>query len=76
MNGYLSGELALSFEDDRKTDVWAERRVEKKSKAGVAVFARSIGRSRLLPLLPLFPFNLDLQRVLSPIDGFSTLRIV
>ena len=39
----------------------AERRAEKKSKAGVAVFAPSIGRSRLLPLLPLFPFNLDLQ---------------
>ena len=54
----------------------AERRAEKKSKAGVTVFARSIGRSRLLPLLPLFPFNLDLQRLLSLIDGFSTIRIV
>ena len=54
----------------------AERRAEKKSKAGVAVFALSIGRSRLLLLLPLFPFNLDLQRVLTPVDGFLTLRIV
>ena len=53
----------------------AERREEKKSKAGAAVFARSIERSGLLPLLPLFPFNLDLQRVLSLIDGFLTLRM-
>ena len=45
----------------------AERRAEKKSKAGVAVF---VPWSRRLPLLPLFPFNLDLQRVLSQIDGF------
>ena len=54
----------------------AESRAEKKSKAGVAVFAPSIERSRLLPLPPLFLFNLDLQRVLSLIDGFLTLRIV
>ena len=53
----------------------AERGAEKKSKAGVAVFAPWVERSRL-PLLPLFPFNLDLQRVFSPIDGFLTLRIV
>ena len=51
----------------------AERRAEKKSKAGVAVF---VPWSRRLPLLPLFPFNLDLQRVLSLIDRFLTLRIV
>ena len=48
----------------------AERRGETKSKAGVAVVVQWIERSRLLPLLPLFPFNLDLQRVLSQIDGF------
>ena len=54
----------------------AERGAEKKSKAGVAVFAPWIERSRLLSLLPLFPFNLNLQRVLSPIDGFLTLRVV
>ena len=54
----------------------AEREAEKKSKAGVAVFVPWIERSRLLPLLPLFPFNLDLQRVLSLIDGFLILRIV
>ena len=50
----------------------AERRGETKSKVGVAVFVPwiAIERSRLLPLLPLFPFNLDLQRVLSQIDGF------
>ena len=54
----------------------AEGRAEKKSKADVAVFAPSIERSRLLPLLTLFPFNLDLQRVLSLIDGFLTLRII
>ena len=55
----------------------AERRVEKKSKAGVAVF-RPLDRKvyRRIPLLPLFPFNLDLQRALSLIDGFLTLRIV
>ena len=54
----------------------AERRAEKKSEAGVAVFAPSIERSSLLPPPPLFPFNLDLQRVLSLTDGFLTLRIV
>ena len=72
-----TGELPSSFEDERKTDVWADRRAEKKSKAGVAVFAPWIERSRLLPFLPLFPFSLDLQRVLSLIDGFGflTLRI-
>ena len=53
-----------------------DRRVEKKSKAGVAVYAPSIESSSLLPLPPLFPFNLDLQRLLSLIDGFLTLRIV
>ena len=54
----------------------AERRAENKSKSGVAIFALWIERSRLLPLLPLFPFNFDLQRVLSLIGGFLTLRIV
>ena len=53
-----------------------DRRAEKKSKAGVAVYAPSIERSSLLPLPPLFPFNLDLQQLLSLIDGFLTLRIV
>ena len=41
---------------------------------GVAVFVPWIERSRLLPLPPLFPFNLDLQRVLSLIDGFLALN--
>ena len=54
----------------------AERRAEKKSKAGVAVFVPWIEKSRLLSLIPLFPSNLDLQRVLSLIDGLLTLRIV
>ena len=54
----------------------AERRAENKSKSGVAIFALWIERSRLLPLLQLFPFNFDLQRVLSLIGGFLTLRIV
>ena len=53
-----------------------DRRAENKSKAGVAVYAPSIERSSLLPLPPLFPFNLDLQQLLSLIDGFLTLRIV
>ena len=48
----------------------AERRAEKKSKAGVAVFVPWTERSRLLLFLTLFLFNLDLQRVLSLIDGF------
>ena len=39
----------------------AERGAEKKPKEGVAVFAPWIERSRLLPLLPPFLFNLDLQ---------------
>ena len=54
----------------------AERRAKRKSKAGVAVFVLWIEMSRLLPLLPLFPFNLDLQRLPSQIDVFLTLRIV
>ena len=54
----------------------AERRAEKKSRAGVAVFAPWIERSRLPPIQPLFPFSLDVQRVPCLIDGFLTLRIV
>ena len=76
VNGYLSGELASSFEEERKTDVWwwAERRAETKSKAGVAVFVPWIERSRLLPLLLSFQFGPSASA--QPNRWVLTLRIV